>query len=87
MVDEVKYNSKLKQDAGVILLVLGLLYFSELFIFYRIISTIWGTVDGLATIFPFYLLFLVLLLGIETIGCVQVYKSIKEHMFDFEYYD
>ena len=32
-------------------------------------------------------MFIILLLGIETLGCVGVYKSIKKHMFEFEYYD
>ncbi|WP_445475772.1 monomethylamine transporter [Methanococcoides methylutens] len=87
MVDEALYHNKLKQDAGVIILVLGLLYFSETYIVYNILSTLWGEVPGLGTIWPIYIVFYLLLIGIETIGCLRVYNSIKEHMFDFEYYD
>ncbi|WP_135604733.1 monomethylamine transporter [Methanococcoides sp. NM1] len=87
MVDEALYHNKLKQDGGVILLVLGLLYFSETYIVYNILSILWGEVPALGTIWPIYIVFYLLLIGIETIGCVRVYNSIKEHMFDFEYYD
>jgi hypothetical protein len=89
MADEALYNNKLKQDAGVIILLLGLLYFSETFIVYRIVSVIWrsGEVPEITTVLPLYIIFIVLLLGIETIGCIRVYKSIKEHMYDFKYYD
>lgn len=87
MVDEAYYQSKLKQDAGVIAVLLGLLYFSETFIVYKILSLLWGVIPELSLIWPIYIIFFVLLIGIETIGCVGVYNSIKEHMYDFEYYD
>ncbi|WP_440952114.1 monomethylamine transporter [Methanococcoides sp. FTZ1] len=87
MADEALYNNKLKQDAGVILVVLGLLYFSETYIVYNILSILWGEVPELGSIWPIYIVFYLLLIGIETIGCVRVYNSIKEHMFDFNYYD
>lgn len=82
-----RYQSKLKQDVGVILLLLGLLYFSEIFMAYTILTTIWDSVPELSSIIWVYILFISLLLGIETMGCIRVYKSIKEHMFEFEYYD
>lgn len=87
MADEALYHNKLKQDAGVILLILGLLYFSETFIVYNIMSTLWGEIPALGMIWPVYIVFYLLLLGIETTGCLRVYHSIKEHMFDFKYYD
>ncbi|WP_135604713.1 monomethylamine transporter [Methanococcoides sp. NM1] len=87
MVNKAKYHNDLRKDAGVIVLVLGLLYFSETFIFYRIISTTWDAIPEVRMLFPVYLVFLIMLLGIETIGCLRVYKSIKQHMFDFNYYD
>ncbi len=87
MVDEALYHNKLKQDAGVILVLLGLLYFSESFITYKILSLLWGTVPELGIIWPIYIVFFVLLIGIETIGCLGVYNSIKGNMFDFEYYE
>jgi hypothetical protein len=34
-----------------------------------------------------YVLFFGLVVGIETIGYMQVRRSIKQHMFDFKYYD
>ncbi|MEL4304742.1 monomethylamine transporter [Methanococcoides sp. LMO-2] len=87
MVNKIKYHNDLKKDAGIIIVVLGLMFFSEIFVFYKIISTLWDAVPEVQTIFPVYLLFLILLLSIETIGCITVYKSIKEHMYDFNYYD
>jgi hypothetical protein len=87
MVNETKYHNDLKKDAGIIVLVLGLLFFSETFVFYTVMSTLWDAVPEVRTLFPVYLLFLVLLLGIETIGCIRVYNSIKEHMYDFKYYE
>lgn len=87
MVNKTKYHSDLRKDAGIIILVLGLLFFSETFVFYRIMTTLWDAVPEVQLLFPVYLLFLILLLGIETIGCITVYKSIKEHMYDFNYYD
>ena len=87
MVNETKYHNDLKKDAGIIVLVLGLLFFSETFVFYTVMSTLWDAVPEARTLFPIYILFLLLLLGIETIGCIRVYNSIKEHMYDFKYYD
>jgi len=87
MVNKTKYHNDLRKDAGIIVLVLGLMYFSETFVFYKIMSTLWDAVTEVRTIFPVYLLFLLLLLGIENICCISVYRSIKEHMYDFNYYD
>lgn len=89
MENEALYNNKLKQDAGIIALILGLLYFSETFIVYKILSVILGSgaVPEANALLPVYLIFVVLLLGFETIGCIRVYNSIKEHMYDFNYYD
>lgn len=81
-----KYQSKLKQDAGVIILLLALLYFSEIYMIYNILSII-STAFNITSLMPLYIIFIVLLLGIETIGCVRVYQSIKKHMFEYEYYD
>lgn len=81
-----KYHSKLKQDAGVIILLLALLYFSEIYMIYNILSII-SNAFNIVSLMPLYIIFIVLLLGIETIGCVRVYQSIKRHMFEFEYYD
>ncbi|MBP2029787.1 hypothetical protein J2755_000707 [Methanohalophilus levihalophilus] len=86
-VDTGKYAGKLKADAGIVVLLLGILYFSESYIVYNILTTVWADVPEAATILPAYILFFVLLIGIETVGCLKVYGSIKEHMYTFEYYD
>jgi hypothetical protein len=85
--DTNKYENKLKQDAGIIVLLLGLLYFSELYIAYNIMWLIRGAVPGISIAIGLNLVFLILVLGIETMGCVRVYQSIKRHMYEFEYYD
>ncbi|MGB3908183.1 MAG: monomethylamine transporter [Methanomethylovorans sp.] len=82
-----RYHSKLYQDAGVIVLLLALLYFSELFMIYNVLSTIGTNATIPSTLLGLYALFITLLLGIETLGCMGVYRSIKKHMFEFEYYD
>jgi hypothetical protein len=86
-IDNNRYHSKLHQDAGVIVLLLALLYFSELYMIYNIVSIIGASVPIPPLLIGLYVLFIILLLGIETLGCVGVYKSIKKHMFEFEYYD
>ncbi|WP_370572142.1 monomethylamine transporter [Methanomethylovorans sp.] len=86
-IDNNRYHSKLKQDAGVILLLLALLYFSEIYMIYNILATIGANVPIPFTLMGLYVLFIILLLGIETLGCVGVYNSIRKHMFEFEYYD
>ncbi|MDK2891719.1 monomethylamine transporter [Methanohalophilus sp.] len=86
-IDPVRYASKLKADAGVVILLLAILYFSESFITYNILSTVLAEVPEAAKLLPVYILFFVLLIGIETAGCLRVYGSIKEHMYSFEYYD
>jgi putative effector of murein hydrolase LrgA (UPF0299 family) len=86
-IDNNRYHSKLKQDAGVIVLLLALLYFSEIYMIYNILAAIGANVPIPFTLMGLYILFIILLLGIETLGCVSVYNSIKKHMFEFEYYD
>ena len=86
-IDNNRYQSKLKQDAGVIVLLLALLYFSEIYMIYNILATIGANVPIPSILMGLYVLFIILLLGIETLGCVGVYNSIKKHMFEFEYYD
>jgi len=54
---------------------------------YNIVSIIGASVPIPPLLIGLYVLFIILLLGIETLGCVGVYKSIKKHMFEFEYYD
>ncbi|APH39404.1 monomethylamine transporter [Methanohalophilus halophilus] len=86
-VDTVRYMSKLRQDALVVVALMGVLFFSESFIFYTIITTVWDSTPELSSIFPVYVLFLLLVLGIGTAACLRVYSSIKEHMYTFRYYD
>lgn len=86
-IDNNRYHSKLKQDAGVIVLLLALLYFSEIYMIYNILAAIGTNIPIPFTLMGLYVLFIILLLGIETLGCVGVYNSIKKHMFEFEYYD
>ncbi len=86
-IDNNRYHSKLHQDAGVIVLLLALLYFSEIYMIYNIVATIGTNVPIPFTLMGLYVLFIFLLLGIETLGCVGVYNSIKKHMFEFQYYD
>lgn len=81
---ENKYYSKLNGDTGLIIGMLLLLVCVEGFILYKILSETWE-ISG--DFFYLYLIFVGLVVGIETVGCLSVRKSIKSHMFNFKYYD
>lgn len=81
---ESKYHGKLNGDTGLILGMLALLVGVEGFIIYKILSETWEIAGDF---FYLYLIFIGLIVLIETIGCLRVRESIKTHMFEFKYYD
>lgn len=81
---ERKYHSKLNGDTVLVIGMLALLVGVEGFIIYRILSETWETASGF---FYLYVIFIGLIVLIETIGCLRVRESIKNHMFEFKYYD
>lgn len=85
MVDENKYKSKLVQDTMMIMVALGLLVIVELYVVYSILSVAGEALPG--GFAGVYLIFVGLVIGIETVGYWKVRHSIREHMHEFEYYD
>jgi hypothetical protein len=81
---ESKYHSKLTGDTALIVGMLALLVCVEGFIAYRILSKTW---EVASSFFYLYIIFIGLIVLIETIGCLKVRESIKTHMFEFKYYD
>lgn len=81
---ESKYHSKLNGDTALIVGMLALLVCVEGFIIYRILSETWEIASGF---FYLYVIFIGLIILIEAIGCLSVRESIKNHMFEFKYYD
>lgn len=81
---ESKYHSKLNGDTVLVVGMLALLVGVEGFIIYKILSETWEIASGF---FYIYIIFLGLIVVIETIGCLRVRQSIKTHMFEFKYYD
>lgn len=81
---ESKYHSKLNGDTGLIIGILLLLIGVEGFVLYKVLSETWE-ISG--NFFYLYVIFVGLMVGIEAIGCMSVRQSIKNHMFEFKYYD
>ena len=81
---ERKYHSKLNGDTVLVLGMLALLVSVEGFVLYKILSETWEIAGNF---FYLYVIFVGLLVVIETIGCLSVRNSIKKHMFEFRYYD
>ena len=81
---ENKYHSKLKRDTGLIIGMLLLLIGVEAFVLYKILIETWE-ISG--NFFYLYLIFVGLMVVIEAIGCISVRNSIRNHMFEFKYYD
>ncbi len=81
---ESKYYSKLNGDTVLVIGMLALLVGVEGFITYRILSETWEIASDF---FYLYVIFMGLIVSIETIGCLRVRESIKNHMFEFKYYD
>jgi hypothetical protein len=81
---ERKYHSKLNGDTALVLGMLALLVGVEGFVIYKILSETWEIAGNF---FYLYVIFVGLLVVIETIGCLSVRNSIKNHMFEFRYYD
>ena len=81
---ESKYHSKLKGDSLMILGMLALLIGVETFVIGKVLSATWEISSGFSYL---YIVFFGLVVGIEAIGCLRVRDSIRNHMFEFRYYD
>ncbi len=81
---ENKYQSKLTGDTGLIIGMLALLIGVEGFVLYKILIETW---EISRNFFYLYVIFVVLIIVIEAIGCLSVRNSIRAHMFEFRYYD
>jgi len=81
---ESKYHRKLNGDTVLVVGMLVLLVSVEGFIIYKILAETWEIAGNF---FYLYVIFVGLIVVIETIGCLRVRESIKNHMFEFKYYD
>lgn len=81
---ESKYHSKLNGDTALVIGMLALLVGAEGYIIYNILAATW---EISSNFFYLYVIFFGLVILIEGIGCIRVRESIKNHMFEFEYYD
>lgn len=79
-----KYHSKLNGDTALVAGMLVLLVGAEGFVIYKILAETWEISSGF---FYLYIIFIGLIVLIEGIGCLRVRESIKNHMFEFKYYD
>ena len=79
-----KYHRKLNGDTVLVVGMLALLVSVEGFIIYKILTETWEIAGNF---FYLYVIFAGLIIVIETIGCLSVRESIKNHMFEFKYYD
>ena len=79
-----KYHRKLNGDTVLVVGMLALLVSVEGFIIYKILAETWEIAGNF---FYLYVIFVGLIVVIETIGCLRVRESIKNHMFEFKYYD
>ncbi|MCQ1537346.1 monomethylamine permease [Methanosarcina sp. KYL-1] len=74
-------------DSVLIAVMLILLYSVQLFLVYSVFSATKPVLSEYSGLVPVYLLFVGLMFTIETIGCLRVRQSIKQHMHEFRYYD
>jgi hypothetical protein len=81
---ENRYHRKLNGDTALIIGMLILLVGVEAFVLYKILTETW---EISRDIFYLYAGFMGLMIVIEAIGCLSVRQSIKNHMFEFKYYD
>ncbi|MDY0386784.1 MAG: monomethylamine permease [Methanolobus sp.] len=84
-VSETKYNKAFAKDTYLIVGAITLLIAVQGYVVFTVLSTAGSVVSP--AIRAIYVVFFVLLVGIETMGYWQVRHSIKQHMFDFKYYD
>lgn len=91
MVDEAKYKKWFMLD---VLLVFGMWLFlviSESFVVYSVLHDIIAGGESVLTENPYLLgvygFFLLLMFVVEGLGCLNVQKSIKAHMYELTYYD
>ncbi len=84
-VNEAKYKGAFAKDTYLIVGAIALLIIVEGFVVFTILSEAGSAVPSSIRII--YYVFFALVIGIESIGYMQVRHSIKQHMFDFRYYD
>lgn len=84
-VSETKYNKAFAKDTYLIVGAIALLITVQGYVVFTILSAAGSVVSP--AIRAIYVVFFLLLVGIETMGYWQVRQSIKQHMFDFKYYD
>lgn len=85
-IDKDKYDRGLRMDLLLIVGIVAVLIGVEVFVFTMIVTGTQAWTMMPTYIFVIYPIVLGLLIGIETLGCAQVYKSIKDHRYRLRYY-
>lgn len=89
MVDEAKYKKWFMLDT---LLIFGMWLFLVISESYIAVTMLSEVVSRDPELIPTYLLalygvFLLFMYIVEGLGCLNVWKSIKQHMYEMEYYE
>ncbi|MDL2261798.1 hypothetical protein LJC08_06190 [Methanimicrococcus sp. OttesenSCG-928-J09] len=87
-IDEAKYKKWFMLDSLLIVFMWAFLVLSESFVVYSIVNA--SLSRGLEIPIPLlagYVVILFLMFFINGMACLYVWKSIKEHMYEFRYYD
>ncbi|MDV0447453.1 hypothetical protein MsAg5_13480 [Methanosarcinaceae archaeon Ag5] len=86
-IDEAHYKKWLTLDSAVIIVMWLALVISETYVAYYILhSVISQGLELPIALIGVYVLFLLLMFTINGLGCYKVWVSIKEHMYEMEYY-
>lgn len=84
-INQAKYDQGLQKDTYLIVGAIALLIIVQGHVVYTILSYAGPAVS--ASIRGLYIVFFLLVVGIETVGYWEVRKSLKQHMHEFRYYD
>lgn len=84
-INQAKYDQGLQKDTYLIVGAIALLIIVQGYVVYTILSYAGPAVS--ASIRGLYIVFFLLVIGIETVGYWEVRKSLKQHMHEFRYYD
>ncbi|WNY28974.1 hypothetical protein MmiEs2_11870 [Methanimicrococcus stummii] len=87
-IDEAKYKKWFTLDSILILFMWSFLVVSETFVTYTILNAAISRGLEIPTVLlAAFVIILCLMFFINGMACLNVWKSIKQHMYEFEYYD
>ena len=88
MVNEAKYKKWFFLDSLLIVCMWLFLVLSETYVVYSIMNAALSRgLEMPPLLIGLFILVLILMFVINGLGCLNVWKSIKQHMYEFTYYD